>query len=90
MPEKTANSRQQTANSYASPQVIKDLLVTVTMNLLELKLYRRALAKAADDGVLDRTYALNQICALDVLRWEAEEQAAKPTVRRESRMRRVA
>ena len=66
-----------------------DFSVTVTMNPLELKLFRRALAKAADDGLLDRTYALNRICELDVLRWEVEEQAEKP-VRRASRMRRAA
>ena len=69
-----------------------DFSVTVTMNPLELKLFRRALAKAADEGVLDRTYALNRICELDVLRWEAEEQAVKPVqpVQRASRMRRAA
>jgi len=65
-------------------------LVTVTMNPLELKLFRRALAKAADEGELERTAALQRICELDVLRWEAEEQAAKPTARRTSRMRRAA
>jgi hypothetical protein len=66
-----------------------EVFVTVAMNPLELKLFRRALAKAADEGVLDRTCALNRICALDVLRWEAEEQAVKP-VQRASRMRRAA
>ena len=69
-----------------------EVFVTVAMNPLELKLFRRALAKAADEGVLDRTYALNRSCALDVLRWEAEEQAVKPVqpVQRASRMRRAA
>lgn len=68
-----------------------DVFVTVTMNPLELKLFRRALAKAADDGVLDRTYALNRICELDVLRWEVEEQVEKPVQpERASRMRRAA
>ncbi len=55
-------------------------LVTVTMTPLELKLFRRALAKAADQNLLDRTEALRRICALDVLRWEAEEGAEKPPV----------
>jgi hypothetical protein len=59
--------------------------VTVKMNPLELNLFRRALAKAADDGLLDFTWALNRICALDVLRWNAEERAAKATKKRESK-----
>ena len=66
-----------------------EVFVTVAMNPLELKLFRRALAKAADEGVLDRTYALNRICELDVLRWEAEEQVGK-SVQGIGRMRRAA
>lgn len=50
-----------------------DVRVTVSMDPLELKLFRRALAKAADDGVLHRTMALSRICELDVLRWNAED-----------------
>ena len=66
-----------------------EVCVTVTMNPLELKLFRRALAKAADEGALNRSYALNRICELDVLRWEAEEQGSKP-IRRAGRIRRAA
>jgi len=51
--------------------------VTVTMNPFELVLFRRALAKAADDHLLDRTWALQRICALDVLLWNAEEKVKK-------------
>lgn len=54
-----------------------EIQVTVTMNPLELKLFRRALAKAADENLLDRTATLQRICALDVLRWNAEEKAQK-------------
>jgi hypothetical protein len=50
--------------------------VTVTMNPLELKLFRRALAKAADDGTLERTPTLYRICELDALRWKAEDELA--------------
>jgi hypothetical protein len=60
-----------------------DVRVTVSMDPLELKLFRRALAKAADDGVLHRTVALSRICELDVLRWNAEDAEA----RRESKQR---
>lgn len=66
-----------------------EVCVTVTMNPLELKLFRRVLAKAADEGLLERTAALHRICALDVLRWEAEEQGSKP-IRRAGRIRRAA
>jgi hypothetical protein len=62
-----------------------EVMVTVTMDPLELKLFRRALAKAVDDGLLERTPALHRICALDVLRWKAEEEAGMP-VRRVPRM----
>jgi hypothetical protein len=54
-----------------------EINVTVTMNPFELVLFRRALAKAADDHLLDRTWALQRICALDVLRWNAEEKVKK-------------
>jgi hypothetical protein len=54
-----------------------DVYVTVTMNPIELKLFRRALARAADEKLLDRTWALQRICALDVLRWNAEEKFKK-------------
>lgn len=54
-----------------------EVLVTVTMNPLELKLFRRALAKAADEKLLDRTAALSRICELDALRWDAEERSEK-------------
>jgi hypothetical protein len=60
--------------------------VTVTMNPLELKLFRRALAKAADDHLLDPTLALRRICALDVLRWNAEERMAKAAKQRVSKL----
>lgn len=69
---------------------MSEIEVTVTMNPLELKLFRRALAKAADDGLLNRTVALRRICALDVLRWNAEDEASQPTTRRVNRMRRAA
>jgi hypothetical protein len=52
--------------------------VLVRMNTLELKLFRRALAKAADEGLLDATVAVRRICELDVLRWEAEEATNQP------------
>ena len=54
-----------------------EIEVTVTMNPVELTLFRRALAKAADEHLLDRTWALQRICALDVLRWNAEEKVKK-------------
>lgn len=53
--------------------------VLVRMNALELKLFRRALAKAADDGLLEPTVAVRRICELDVLRWEAEEATNQPS-----------
>ena len=49
-----------------------EVQVTVTMNPLELKLFRRALAKAVDEQLLDRTATLSRICELDALRWDAE------------------
>jgi hypothetical protein len=52
-----------------------DLNVKVTMTLPEMKIFRRALAKAADDGVVDARVALSRICELDELRWQAEEGA---------------
>jgi hypothetical protein len=52
--------------------------VLVRMNALELKLFRRALAKAVDEGLLDATVAVRRICELDVLRWEAEEATNQP------------
>jgi hypothetical protein len=52
---------------------MREAVVTVTMNPLELKLFRRALAEAADKELLGRTAALNRICELDNLRWEAED-----------------
>lgn len=53
-----------------------DVAVIVTMNSQELKLFRRALAIAADAGEMDRTTALRRICWLDVLLWNAQEEAA--------------
>lgn len=57
--------------------------VTVTMNPLELKLFRRALAKAADDGLLDAAQALHRVCELDTLRWDAEQRASEAAMRKE-------
>ena len=65
-----------------------EVMVTVTMDPLELKLFRRALAKAVDDGLLERTPTLHRICALDVLRWKAEDEAGMP-VRRVPRLDRM-
>lgn len=59
-----------------------EVRVRVLMNSLELKLFRRALAKAADDHLLDRTIALSRICELDTLRWEAEDRIAQATSRK--------
>ncbi len=68
-----------------------EVFVTVTMNPQELKLFRRALAKAADEKLLDRTLALTRICELDALRWDAEDLAGKPVESvGESRRQRVA
>ena len=53
--------------------------VLVRMNTLELKLFRRALAKAADEGLVDAKVAVRRICELDALRWEAEEAANQPS-----------
>ena len=58
-----------------------EIEVTVTMNPVELTLFRRAVAKAADEHLLDRTWALQRICALDVLRWNAEEKTKKAVYR---------
>ena len=85
-----AERTEQTANSDANQRTAEELLITVAITPLELKLFRRALAKAADEGLLERTAALHRICALDVLRWEAEEQAGKPTAQKENPMRRAA
>lgn len=51
----------------------EEIFVTVTLNPLELKLLRRAVARAADEGLLDASTALKRICQFDVLRWKAEE-----------------
>jgi hypothetical protein len=56
---------------------MSEVYVTVTMNPVELTLFRRALARAADEKLLDRTWALQRICALDVLRWDAEKKFKK-------------
>lgn len=48
-------------------------MVTVTLNPLELKLLRRAIAKAVDDGLVDVTAGTKRICELDVLRRIAEQ-----------------
>lgn len=55
-----------------------EAMMTITMNVLELKLFRRALAQAADDGLLDTKVAVRRICELDALRWEAEEATNQP------------
>jgi hypothetical protein len=71
---------------------VKQVFVTVTMTPLELKLFRRALAKAADQDILDRTLALRRICELDLLRWDAEdraEEAAKQIEKANRPVRRV-
>lgn len=59
----------------------KEVIVKVGLNPRELVLLRRAIARAADDGLLDRTLALNRICALDAFRWEAEEDLKADQVR---------
>jgi hypothetical protein len=59
-----------------------EVRVTVSMNPLELKLFRRALAKAADEYVLDRNVALSRICELDTLRWDAEDRMAQLSFKR--------
>jgi hypothetical protein len=64
-----------------------NVAVTVTMNPLELKLFRRAVAKAADEGQLERTAALKRICELDTLRWKEEERISKPARQRSGRRR---
>jgi hypothetical protein len=48
--------------------------VTVTLNPLELKLLRRALAKAVDDGDLEVRTAAARICELDMLRWAEQDR----------------
>jgi len=55
-------------------------LVTVTLNPLELKLLRRAIAKAVDDGLLDLNVGTRRICELDVLRHAAEEAGGNARV----------
>lgn len=59
-----------------------DVNVVVNLNPLELKLLRRAIARAADEGQIDRTSALKRICELDALRWKEEERASKSAGRR--------
>lgn len=54
-----------------------EMRFTVKMNALELKLFRRALAKAADDNLLNRGVALRRIGELDKLRWEEEDRFKK-------------
>ena len=61
---------------FCGAKSMVEVLVKVSLSATELKLLRRALAKAADDGLLDRTAALKRICALDRMRWDAEEKAA--------------
>jgi hypothetical protein len=55
-------------------------MVTVTLNPLELKLLRRAIAKAVDDGLLDLNVGTKRICELDVLRHLAEEAGGNAKV----------
>lgn len=63
-----------------------EVMVTVAMNPLELVLFRRALARAADEGQIQASEALGRICELDSMRWDAEEKAAgkKPPAREET------
>ncbi len=51
----------------------REIFVNLDLNPLEMKLPRRAVARAADEGLLDATTALKRICQFDVLRWKAEE-----------------
>ena len=60
-----------------------EVTVTVEMNPLELVLFRRALARAADEGQIVASEALGRICELDALRWDAEEKAGKKPPARE-------
>lgn len=67
-----------------------EVFVTVKMSSLELKLFRRAVAKAVDEGQMEWTEGLHRICELDVLRWKAEERHCPAVSLRQPAERRVA
>ena len=48
-----------------------DYRVAVQLNPLELRLLRRAIAKATDEGAIGWNQGLSRIAELDVLRWNA-------------------
>jgi len=47
--------------------------ITITLSLQEQKLFQRALARAAQEGLLKRAVAMRRIGELEVLGWQAEE-----------------
>jgi len=47
--------------------------VMVQCNLIELTLFRRALAQAVDQGLLSAAYVYQRLIELDELRWSVEE-----------------
>ena len=50
------------------------LTVTVEMDLCLLRIYRRAIAEATDEGLIEVRRAAEIFNRLDELRWAAEEQ----------------
>lgn len=52
--------------------------ITISIDLIELKLFRRALATAAEKGLLDRKKAWRRIMELQLLEWQAEDNLGLP------------
>jgi transcriptional regulator with AAA-type ATPase domain len=58
--------------------------IAVSINLKELKLFRRALATAAEEGLLDREKAWQRITELQLLEWQAEDNLLLPRQQRKN------
>ena len=52
--------------------------IAVSLSLQELKLFRRALAQAAEEGHLNKKKAWRRITMLQRLEWEAEDRQRSP------------
>lgn len=58
--------------------------ITVIINLQELKIFRRALAEAADEGQINRKKAWHRITELQLLEWQAEDSLRLPQQKHKS------